>query len=105
MVEITDEKTGKTRTVHFGGVKNDGTWYEDFTYHKDLRRMERYDGRHQEKENWGKSGIHTAGFWSKWLLWSEESLNEAIEYISDEFNVKITKYPRNLVTEAKEKYK
>ena len=58
----------KSEKVHFGGVKTDGSWYTDFTHHKDYDRMERYDTRHKLRENWKKSGILTAGFWSKWLL-------------------------------------
>ncbi len=34
----------------------------DFTIHKDEQRKQRYINRHKTKENWSKSGIHTAGF-------------------------------------------
>ena len=52
--------------------------YSDYTIHKDKERMTRYIIRHQKRENWAKSGVATAGFWSRWVLWSEPSLRAAI---------------------------
>jgi hypothetical protein len=52
--------------------------YSDYTIHKDKKRMERYLGRHKTRENWGKSGAQTAGFWSRWLLWSKPSFQGAL---------------------------
>ena len=59
--------------------------YSDYTLHKDRARMKRYVGRHagyaggrlSRRENWTRSGAKTAGFWSRWLLWSSPSLNVA----------------------------
>ena len=76
--------SGNKKTVHFGGAG-----YSDFTIHKDPERMERYNIRHKKRENWTKSGVETAGFWSKWLLWSQPSLSKAIKYTSEKFNIKI----------------
>ena len=76
--------SGKTKTVHFGA-----SGYSDFTIHKDPKRMERYDSRHKTRENWTKSGIDTAGFWSKWILWSKPSLSQAIQFTSQKFNITI----------------
>ena len=58
--------------VHFGRQG-----YSDYTKHKDKERMERYLTRHRRRENWTRSGAKTAGFWSRWLLWSSPSLNGA----------------------------
>jgi hypothetical protein len=58
--------------VHFGRQG-----YSDYTKHRDKERMERYLIRHRRKENWTRSGATTAGFWSRWLLWSSPSLNAA----------------------------
>lgn len=55
--------------VHFGRKG-----YSDYTKHKDRQRMERYLTRHRSRENWTRSGAKTAGFWSRWLLWSSPSL-------------------------------
>jgi hypothetical protein len=41
--------------------------------------MERYLTRHRKRENWSKSGKFTAGFWSRWLLWSKPSFKEALK--------------------------
>lgn len=61
------------RKVDFGAKG-----YSDYTIHKDEARMKRYLVRHQKRENWSKSGVATAGFWSRWILWSEPSLRGAI---------------------------
>lgn len=58
--------------VHFGRQG-----YSDYTKHKDNARMKRYLVRHRGRENWTRSGARTAGFWSRWLLWSSPSLNGA----------------------------
>lgn len=58
--------------VHFGRKG-----YSDYTKHKDKARMERYLTRHRSRENWARSGAKTAGFWSRWLLWSSPSLDGA----------------------------
>lgn len=55
--------------VHFGRQG-----YSDYTKHKDPLRMKRYLTRHRSRENWTRSGAKTAGFWSRWILWSSPSL-------------------------------
>lgn len=72
------------KTVNFGAKG-----YSDFTIHKDIDRMHRYEGRHKSRENWGKSGIETAGFWSKWILWNKPSLTGSIKDTEKRFNIKI----------------
>jgi hypothetical protein len=72
------------KVTHFGA-----TGYSDYTKHKDPERKQRYITRHQARENWTKSGIHTAGFWSRWLLWEEPTLQESIKAIDRKFGVKI----------------
>jgi len=52
--------------------------YSDYTKHRDKARMERYLNRHRGRENWGRSGAKTAGFWSRWLLWSEPDFRRAL---------------------------
>ena len=48
-----------TKKVSFGDPK-----YSDYTKHKDKYRKERYIDRHSKHENWGATGVKTAGFWS-----------------------------------------
>ena len=79
MVRISPDKT-----VHFGA-----RGYEDYTMHKDDDRLSNYISRHHARENWTKSGIDTAGFWSRWLLWNKPSLRDSIKDIEKRFNVKI----------------
>ena len=52
--------------------------YSDFTIHGDPMRMKRYLTRHRSRENWTRSGAKTAGFWSRWLLWSESNFQAAL---------------------------
>ena len=83
--KVTIVKPGnKNKTVYFGA-----SGYSDFTKHKDKERMKRYDSRHKSRENWTKSGITTAGFWSKWILWSKPSLASAKAYTAKKFNITI----------------
>jgi hypothetical protein len=60
------------RTVKFGR-----RGYSDYTIHKDRSRMLRYLVRHRRREHWMYAGRYTAGFWSRWLLWSKPSLRNA----------------------------
>lgn len=60
-------------TVRFGA-----RGYSDYTMHKDQDRMKRYLIRHRSRENWTRSGAKTAGFWSRWLLWSEPDFRRAL---------------------------
>jgi hypothetical protein len=72
------------KKIHFGAKG-----MSDFTKHKDDKRKINYIIRHQKKENWNKSGIHTAGFWAKHILWSKPSLKKAINYTNKRFNLNI----------------
>jgi hypothetical protein len=59
--------------------------YQDYTMHGDRARMLRYLVRHRKTENWTKAGRFTAGFWSRWLLWSKPSMKEAIRFVRKKF--------------------
>lgn len=100
-----------------GHVDFGGKGYSDFTLHKNPLRMRSYMIRHgaspyiserllKEKnpkkvlrgllnvsnshlENWKLSGIKTAGFWSRWLLWSVPSMNGAKNIMKKKFGIKI----------------
>lgn len=76
----------ENKTVHFGA-----RGMSDFTIHKDPERKQRYIARHKKRENWTKSGIKSAGFWSLHLLWNKPSLQASIKDIENKFNVKIKK--------------
>ena len=55
--------TESNRKIYFGA-----NGYSDFTIHRDEQRKQRYIDRHKNNENWSKSGIDTAGFWSRWFF-------------------------------------
>ena len=81
MKEVVHVKRAVNGVHKFTAVFPDGAkvnfgrqGYSDYTKHKDKERMERYLTRHRSRENWTRSGAHTAGFWSRWLLWSSPSL-------------------------------
>ena len=111
------KKEKKFRVVLPNGKKVDfgQKRYSDFTLHSNPMRMRLYVQRHgglipkstmdeqdpkkvlkkmlrvtrSDKENWARSGIDTAGFWSRWLLWSDPSLKKAKRIIEERFNVVI----------------
>ena len=71
-------KSGKH--IYFGAVG-----YSDFTIHKDPDRKQRYINRHEKNENWTKSCIDSAGFWSRWLLWNKPSIKSSYQDIKKRF--------------------
>jgi hypothetical protein len=81
---IHDSQTGRTRVVHFGAKG-----YSDYTIHKDADRMKRYTERHRARENWTRSGIYTAGFWAKWILWNKPTLQSSIRDTAQRFRIQI----------------
>ncbi len=79
-------KISNGKTINFGDSR-----YDDFTLHKNPNRKKLYLARHKKRENWNKSGINTAGFWSKHLLWNKNTLNKSIKNIEDRFRINIIK--------------
>jgi hypothetical protein len=77
-------KTPDGKTVHFGA-----SGYDDFTIHKDEQRKQRYISRHQSNENWYISGVDTAGFWSRWLLWNKPTIKESLDDIRNTFQINV----------------
>jgi hypothetical protein len=94
------------RTVDFGA-----RGYSDYTKHKNPSRMRSYVSRHggrfiaerdpkkihermlnvntSDKERWRLDGIATAGFWSRWYLWSQPSIQGARRFMAKRFGIKI----------------
>ena len=69
------------KTIHFGA-----TGYEDFTTSKDEKRKASYLARHKTSEDWTLSGIDSAGFWARWLLWNKPSITASIRDINQRFS-------------------
>ena len=64
----------------------------DMTLHKDKDRKQAYMNRHKKRENWGASGVDTAGFWSKNLLWNKDTLKGSVDDINKKYrsiNIKL----------------
>tara|TARA_Y100000389_G_C17463438_1_gene523520 strand:- start:382 stop:837 length:456 start_codon:yes stop_codon:yes gene_type:complete len=100
---------GTKKTIQFGA-----SGYKDFTLHdKNVRddKKNRYLKSHKPRENWNKSGIKTAGFWSRWLLWNKSTISASIKDIEKRFDIKIVKgkpksvkkSPRKSPTKSKRK--
>ena len=83
MKAVINEK----KTVHFGQAGA-----SDFTTHKDKDRKRLYIARHKKNENFGISGVDTAGFWSKNLLWNKDTLKGSVDDINKKYksiNIKL----------------
>ena len=73
---VIDDK----KTVHFGAKG-----YSDYTKHKDPERKERCIDRHKQREDWGKSGVDSAGFYSKHVLWNKPTLQSSVNDLNKKF--------------------
>ena len=75
------------RTVSFGSAN-----YSDYTKHNDKERKQRYINRHKKNEDWGITGIKTAGFWSRNLLWQDTTIPKSIKTLNDKYKSIKVKY-------------
>lgn len=66
-------------------IKFGAKGYSDYTKHKDDNRKQRYIIRHRTRENWTRTGIFTAGFWSRWILWNKKTLESSIRDVKLRF--------------------
>jgi hypothetical protein len=74
---------GRTKKVRFGAVG-----YKDYTTTPaDIRdeRRRLYLERHKSREDWNKPD--TPGALSRWILWENTSLTEAIKGFKKRFNI------------------
>ena len=62
-----------SRTTHFGAKG-----YEHYTMHCDGKRRRLYLARHASRQDWGRAGIMTAGWLSRYILWEKPTLKEAV---------------------------
>jgi hypothetical protein len=70
----------KEKIIKFGQAGAD-----DYTITKDDEQKKLYIARHQKNENWTKSGIATAGFYAKHILWSEPTIKASLEKMKKEY--------------------
>lgn len=82
-VIVQGERPDTFKKLYFGASA-----YEHFTLtphykgHLDWERRQRYEDRHKDRENYGKSGVNSRGFWSYWYLWKYPTHTEAIHNIN-----------------------
>jgi len=70
-----------SKTVPFGAAG-----MSDYTIHKDPERKERYINRHKNmNENWNKSGVKTAGFYAKHILWNKPTLKASVDDLNNKY--------------------
>ena len=75
------------KTVHFGQAGA-----SDMTQHKDKDRKQRYIDRHKKREDWGASGVKTAGFYAKHVFWNKDTLTKSVDDLNKRFkniNIKL----------------
>ena len=72
--------TNTGKKVYFGAKG-----YNDFTLTKNEEQKDRYIQRHQKRENRTKSGIDTAGFGARWLLWNKPTMEASYNDIKKRF--------------------
>ena len=80
--------TSSNKKIYFGQAG-----YNDYTIYyknegKDIadKKKKAYIARHSKMgEDWGKSGIDTAGFWSRFLLWNKPTIKESYNDIKKRF--------------------
>jgi len=100
-VVLRDEETGRTKTIKFG---QEGA--EDYTIHNDEERKEAYLRRHESREDWTPTGITTAGWWSRYLLWNKKSILASLKDIIERFGEKTGEGEKKTYKEKfNEKYK
>ena len=114
IVRSPDRKK-KFRAIFVDGrtVECGASGYSDYTKHKNPSRMRSYVLRHggrvpkriiaerdpkkiqtmmlevtsSDKEDWKRSGIDGAGFWSRWYLWGHPTFEGAKKIITKKFGV------------------
>lgn len=82
---VVIERDGRQKTIHFGA-----SGYQDYTSFSPLEREQRkrnYISRHKSKEDWTASGVDTAGFWSKHVLWNLPTISASLAETRRRFNL------------------
>lgn len=83
-VDLVGE-SGREKSIYFGDSQS-----KDFTRFNALEREEhkrRYIQRHKAREDWTQSGVETAGFWSKHILWNKPTVAASLKDTLARFNL------------------
>lgn len=89
MITIEDAKGSKTIHIGQSGAMDFTRWFK-ISPTKALERRQAYINRHMAREDWTKSGIRTAGFWAKHLLWNKPTLEQSILDTKKRFNLNLS---------------
>ena len=87
---ITIEKSSKPDKKYLATVNDKKIYvgakgYEDYSIHKDNIRKERYIARHKAREDYTKSGVATAGYLSRFILWEEPTIQQSINKLNKKY--------------------
>lgn len=75
-VSLTNLKTLEIKRVHFGDKKAKNTYFDGATDDK----RDAYIKRHSKlNEDWTTNGLFTAGWWSRWFLWSHYAIEDIVK--------------------------
>jgi hypothetical protein len=89
VVMLLDTTTNKKYKISFGAFgMNDYTLYSKNDDPEKERHKRNYLNRHRKNEDW--NDIKSAGFWSRWILWSKPSVEESLKHTIKKFNIKIS---------------
>lgn len=77
-VAIITMDDGKERKVKFGLHNSGGTFFDGATEDKKKHYIK---GHGKMGETWTSAGIYKAGFYSRWVLWSERSVAKVKEAV------------------------
>jgi hypothetical protein len=79
--------SGRTKRIYFGDSNS-----KDYTLFSALERDERrrrYIDRHRRTEDWTSTGVETAGFWAKHILWGDTpSVQQNLRRTLSRFNLR-----------------
>ena len=67
------------------------------TQHGNEKRKERQISRHTKNEDWNKSGLDAAGFYSKQLLWNQYSFDKTFKDLKKKFPSANLTYKQSVV--------
>ena len=68
------------KTISFGQAGA-----SDFTKHKNEDRKTKYIDRHRKNEKWGKDGVETAGFYSRWVTWNKPTIEASVNDLNKKY--------------------
>ena len=78
--------TSNGRKIRFGakGYKDYTIYYKEKGKEYADKKREAYIARHSKNsEKWGRYGINTSGFYARWLLWEEPTVELAYKKLRE----------------------